>query len=549
MKLTRLRCTNCGASFENIDLEKDQHIFKCTRLGCGAVFFVDQGVKFADIQQAEAEKIQHYREEMARALSPFDRELAARYASNILEILPDDYRAKAVFSLSNASEEDNRPLYNLLTAENEATPEEFAEVFPVLLKRSDYHALTLLQQAVPRYVTDEKQRAQLLAQVAEQTEFLKRKITDYADVPRDVFVCHKSDDLDIVMRVVRALEADGNKCWISERNMPPDTRNYWEKIDHAINRCSIFLVCCSDSAMYSDAVMKELSYADSAPVQRLELKLDDTPHTVLFNHFFDGLTWVKLGQDFDASMAELKEWVYRLKHERRQAAAVHTQPPQQEDRADQELLDQLRRQEAQRQLKKEKELLAGSRREQEEAQARRREEELEKKRLEAEQRRKAEAERKRREQEEESKRKQAEERRRREKEELERAAAAHRQRRRSYWLFTLLAIALYALRRAVFSAPGSVGAPLFFTMMAHAMYLVMALYDFRVLILHSAPPRRFVSFLLLVPLAFALPPVFSGLLGLEPAPADRYAVILELIALACAMLSGMVARRGTKGGK
>ena len=34
--------------------------------------------------------------------------------------------------------------------------------------------------------------------------------------------------------LVSALESDGNKCWYSERNMPPDSLHYWEKIKEAI---------------------------------------------------------------------------------------------------------------------------------------------------------------------------------------------------------------------------------------------------------------------------------------------------------------------------
>ncbi len=418
MKLTRLRCPNCGADFENVDVTEDQKVFKCTRLGCGASFILDQGVKFADIKQADAEKIEHYREELKRSLSPFDRHLAGRYAENILTILPDDYRAKAILAIAQSGEQSSRPLYYFLQSDPACTPEEFEEVFPCLLEHCDYRGLNLLRDAVSAVEPVTKRRP-YFEKISRQTDYLKRKVEDYADIPRDIFVCHSSDDLGIVMKVVNALEADGNKCWYSERNMPPDSLHYWEKIRKAIRRCTIFLVCGSGSAMMSDPVQTEIEFAEEAKVKRLELKLDDAPHTSLFKHFFDGISWVKLDDDFDGAMRQLKEFVYQLKHAERNAEEKATQKKAEEERLLAELrlkqekyeallreqeeekqrLEELRRQEEARQKQEEQRKreeaeqlrLAGEKRLQEASERRR----LEAERLLEEQRLAAEAERER----------------------------------------------------------------------------------------------------------------------------------------------------------
>ena len=312
MKLTRLRCPNCGADFENVDLEQGQRVFKCTRLGCGATFIVDQGEKFADIDKREAEKIEQYRTEMNNALSPFDQYLAMRYAENIIAILPNDFRAKAVLSIAQSNENNKRPIYNFLSSDFDCTYEEFEEIFPVILRYCDYHGLKLLEESIQN-IPDNQTKSEMQAQINRQMAYLKKKNDDYADVPRDVFVCHSSDDIDIAMKVVKELEDDGNTCWISERNMPPDSRYYWEKIEKSIQQCTIFLVLCSNSAMQSDAVQREISIADSSQVKRLELKLDDTPHTVLFKHFFDGISWIDATKDITRAVNDLKEWIYQLK--------------------------------------------------------------------------------------------------------------------------------------------------------------------------------------------------------------------------------------------
>ncbi len=314
MKLIRLRCPNCGADFENVNVSENQKVFTCTRLGCGASFILDQGIKFADIKQAEAEKIQHYRTEMSDALVPFDRSLAEQNAEHILSIIPDDFRAKAVLAITKCSFEDKRPLEIFLTSKPECTPEEFEEAYHLLLIHSNHKIWKILTKILPEYVHEPQKLKDMQMLAENRLNEILREIDFFALVPRDIFICHSSVDNELVMRVLSELEADGNKCWISERNMPPDTLYYWEKIDEAIRLCKIFLVCCSENAMLSDPVQKELTLAAKTPAKRLELKLDDRRHTTQFAHFFDGITWIKLTDDFDASMNKLKECVYLLKY-------------------------------------------------------------------------------------------------------------------------------------------------------------------------------------------------------------------------------------------
>ncbi len=211
MKLTRLRCPNCGADFENIDVSDGQKVFTCTRLGCGASFILDRGIKFADIRQSEAEKISRYRSEMMDALFPFNRKLAAQNAESILSVLPDDFRAKAVLCLTDSWFEDKRPVESFLSARSECTPEEFEEVFPFLVSHCNYKVWQLLQSAIPYYIPDPSRQKQLREQMELRMETLLQENDLYAFVPRDVFVCHSSADYETVSQVVRELEKDGWK--------------------------------------------------------------------------------------------------------------------------------------------------------------------------------------------------------------------------------------------------------------------------------------------------------------------------------------------------
>ncbi len=318
IKLTRLRCPNCGSDLEIENLSPDREFIQCTRLGCGATFKINRGIRFAEFKKAEAEKIGKYRREMTEALFPLNRTQASTNAENILAMIPDDYRAKAVCCITDSWFEDQRPLENFLDSRAEATAEEFEEIFPAMLSQCNYKAWQKLTAAIPYYITDPQKQAELKEHADLRMESILEENDKYAIVSRDIFICHSSADNAVVMRVVNALEEDGWKCWISERNMPPDTRLYWEKIKKNISLCRIFLVCCSGSAMLSNPVQREIYMAEEFPeVQRLELKLDSRRHTTLFNHFFEGLTWIQLENDFEASITALKNEVYQILHANR----------------------------------------------------------------------------------------------------------------------------------------------------------------------------------------------------------------------------------------
>ena len=149
MKLNRLRCPNCGADFENVDVTEDQKLFKCTRLGCGATFVLDQGVRFADVKQAEAEKIGHFREEMKLALYPFDRHLAGHYAEDILTIIPDGSLPSPGTDVGlTAGETQGKPM--LTVSRIEDVPRILAWLNGLPDGRIFDNAMELVQRVLPR---------------------------------------------------------------------------------------------------------------------------------------------------------------------------------------------------------------------------------------------------------------------------------------------------------------------------------------------------------------------------------------------------------------
>jgi len=311
MIIQRMRCTNCGADFENIEAE--QQVFRCTRKGCGAVFLVEQGKKFSDIEEMKAQQIQKLREGLTKSLEPFHGEQVRLYAKEILAMIPEDYRARAALCLEEAVKGHTLSLRHLLEGRPECSEEEFLEMFPFLLARCGYRELLALEGAAEACVESLK-RGECLDAIAARKEELRLKSDCYADIPRDVFVCHSSSDAAKAMQVVEALEKDGNQCWISGRNLIPDTPDYWQKIERAVERCKIFLVLCSQAAMLSQDVQHEMDLAEKHGAIRLEVKLDDAQHTTKFRYFFNGISWIDATGGLPGALTEIKTRVFDIVH-------------------------------------------------------------------------------------------------------------------------------------------------------------------------------------------------------------------------------------------
>ena len=271
MQLIRIRCTNCGAEFENVS--EGQRLFRCTRKGCGAVFLVDQGRRFSDIEAFKAEQIQALRDGLRKGLSPFDAQRVELYAHKILGMIPEDFRARTALCLCQSVAGNPLALRRLLEGEINCPEEEFLEMFPALLAHCEYRELMALQGATEACVSGRGQE-DCLSAIERRKEELRQKSDCYADIPRDVFICHSSVDSAKARRVAAVLEEDGNQCWISSRNLPPDAPDYWARIERAIQRCRVFLVLCSEASMLSKDVQRELGIAEKTGNARLEIKLD-----------------------------------------------------------------------------------------------------------------------------------------------------------------------------------------------------------------------------------------------------------------------------------
>jgi len=312
-QLERIRCTKCGADFENYD--PDARVMRCNRAGCGASFVIAQAEKFAKVQVDHQESITKLRGLLQSAIKDKDALQMAEYAKEIRILIPDDALAAYCEALGQKKRGRTSNYASHLQTTGSMTLEEAEEILKLALSEHFFtmHDKNALKTFIAAQFPDNMQKEKL-RQLDVAVNHLAEAVNRYAIIPRDVFICHSSDDA-IAKEVDEMLRADGVKCWISSRNLPPDTIHYWDFIHKALDNCKIILVIASQSSMLKDDPVREMQYARSKNLKRLEFKIDNYPHTQFFRHFFDGISWVSLGEDKEAAFQALKRRIYLLLHE------------------------------------------------------------------------------------------------------------------------------------------------------------------------------------------------------------------------------------------
>jgi len=119
------------------------------------------------------------------------------------------------------------------------------------------------------------------------------------------FLCHSSDDKDVVARLAEDLQANGVQAWYDDWCIAPGD-SLRRKIDEGLRTVTHFLAILSPRSLESEWVQTEL---DAALVHKsegsctlipvlLELSADDVPPTLR------GAKWIRL-DDYDAGFHEL----------------------------------------------------------------------------------------------------------------------------------------------------------------------------------------------------------------------------------------------------
>ena len=315
--MTLLSCPTCG----QCKLTREGEYHRCSY--CGALFSESEK---ADIEQridaaisrgldADLGKLRFRLQEELSAEYPNPDDIVAR-CDSILDILPEDPVAKTI-----------RAFYR-----RKSHRSEYHNVLEGLPKLSDYQKKVLYPYAIDlcEHIDSSSVNAFLIAQGDEsELERVRLALSErekeadrFANVPRDVFVCHAHADMAKIQPILDRLEdEEGFTLWYSERNMPKDVENYKRNIENAIEKCAVFLVFASRLSMASPDVQWELDIADKLnKSKRVEYRLEDRNNNIRFRHFFDGIQWVDGA--FESNYDLLGERIYSLL----KVAAVEAKP-------------------------------------------------------------------------------------------------------------------------------------------------------------------------------------------------------------------------------
>jgi hypothetical protein len=302
--MNQAKCTNCGAG-----LKVQQGDKTCVCSFCQTTNIVENALALGKIEVDVTKDIQTLRTNLATFAEQNSIDEILRVSQKLLDWIPQDFVARYFFAYAKQQQNQPRFLYDFYKEPPIHTQTELEVVVEHIVYKSELRDKRRVlnwfesfgNELVQRYLTVHKEREDLE--------------NNYANVPRDVFICFSSYDVEIAEKVVEELEADGNSCWISTRNLRPnDAENYWRNIENAIQKSTMVLVIGSEDSMRSKDVHQEIDLARQHQIIILEFKIDEKPHNTLFRHVFDGIKWVKGTQEVNQSYVNLLQRIYEEKY-------------------------------------------------------------------------------------------------------------------------------------------------------------------------------------------------------------------------------------------
>jgi hypothetical protein len=282
MKLESAKCTTCGA---NLKIEIDAHTAECKF--CHNQIIVKNAFDFAKVELDRTKDIKNYRNNLAKAVKNSNFEEILRISSLIKDIIPNDFSANYYFAFSKQKLGYPKFMYDFFEEEYPSTEDESKQIFEHVISNSDLRDYS----RVKKYLSV---RSEVALQNFETEYVLRTRVEDnYANIPRDVFICFSSANIETANKISKTLEADGYATWISTKNLRPNNKdNYWSDIEKAIINNSIVLVISSAEAMVSKDVQHELELAKKHNKKLIELKIDSSAHTTFFKYIFNGIKWI-----------------------------------------------------------------------------------------------------------------------------------------------------------------------------------------------------------------------------------------------------------------
>lgn len=119
-----------------------------------------------------------------------------------------------------------------------------------------------------------------------------------------IFVSYATADRAAALKVCKAIERRGTKCWISTRDVPPGA-NYQEAIVQSIREARAVVLVLTGAANNSDEIKKELSLASHYRVPVIALRIEDVELSDAFAYELSTRQWIDAFKDWDRSIDAL----------------------------------------------------------------------------------------------------------------------------------------------------------------------------------------------------------------------------------------------------
>ena len=119
-----------------------------------------------------------------------------------------------------------------------------------------------------------------------------------------VFLSYATADRAEALKVCKAIERRGTRCWISMRDVRPG-ENYQEAIVHSLRSARAMVLVFSEAANTSSEIKKELSLASRYHVPVIALRLKDVEPSDAFAYELSTRQWINAFEGWDKSIDTL----------------------------------------------------------------------------------------------------------------------------------------------------------------------------------------------------------------------------------------------------
>ena len=292
MELESLKCPCCGESNLKRDIKGFYHCAYCDSLLSpkDAASYAERVEKIL-LAKGEAD-IGRLRfllnEELAKPF--YDKASIEMTCRDIQALVPEDFKAAFVRAFMESKRFPGN--YDAFLRKWKSAPlmafdKRFA--YPLMVDLCPYAHLHTVKEFLLAQGDYEAWSERLEKAKKERMEENER----FANIERDVFICHSSLDFARIAPAIKYLEEDGFTCWYSQRNLPKDIDNYKTGIEQAIESCRVFLVFMSTSSIMSKDCQWEMDIAKKlGKKKRVEYRLEDRRNNPKFAQFFDGIQWI-----------------------------------------------------------------------------------------------------------------------------------------------------------------------------------------------------------------------------------------------------------------